>query len=122
MIAAHIELILIVTGAVTASMLIQFIAPKPVMRLVFGTAPTDPVSLTIARHWGLLIALLGALLVYAAFDPPLRGPVILVALVEKVVFVAFMLSPSIRQRGLAAMVGGADLLMSIVYAHYLAGF
>jgi hypothetical protein len=54
MIDAHIELILIVTGAITAIALLQFIAPTSVLRMIFGEAPTDKVGLAVARHWGLL--------------------------------------------------------------------
>jgi EamA domain-containing membrane protein RarD len=43
MIGAHIDLILIITGAVTAIALLQFIAPAPVLRMIFGKAPTDDV-------------------------------------------------------------------------------
>src|SRR5262249_36134606 len=69
MIAMHIELILIVTGVATATMLIQFFAPLPVLRLIYGEAPTDGVTVALARHWGLLIFCVGVLLIYAAFSP-----------------------------------------------------
>ena len=74
MITTHIELILIVTGAATATMLSQFFAPLPVLRLIFGEAPIDVVSVTLARHWGLLIFCAGALLIYAAFYPRFASP------------------------------------------------
>ena len=51
MIGANIELILIVTGALTAIALLQFIAPAPVLCVIFGEAPTDKVGLAVARHW-----------------------------------------------------------------------
>ena len=60
MIATHIELILIVTGAATATMLSQLFAPLPVLRLIYGEAPTDGVTVALARHWGLLIFCVGA--------------------------------------------------------------
>jgi hypothetical protein len=50
MIGAHIELILIVTGALTAVALLQFIAPASVFRMIYGEAPTDEVGLAVARH------------------------------------------------------------------------
>ena len=62
MIGAHIELILIVTGALTAIALLQFIAPASVLRMIYGEAPTDKVGLAVARHWGLLAFLVGAIL------------------------------------------------------------
>src|SRR5262252_10505340 len=83
MIGAHIELILIVTGALTAIALLQFIAPASVLRMIYGEAPTDEVGLAVARHWGLLTFLVGALLVYAAFHPSVRGPAMVVAVIEK---------------------------------------
>jgi hypothetical protein len=57
MIGTHIELILIVTGALTAVVaLLQFIVPVPMLRVIYGKAPLDEVSLFLARHWGLLVA------------------------------------------------------------------
>jgi len=46
MIGAHIELILIVTGALTAIALLQFVAPAPILRMIFGA--TDEVGLAVA--------------------------------------------------------------------------
>ena len=63
-----IQLILIVTGAVAAIAVLQLIAPAPVLRMIFGEAPTDEVGLAVARHWGLLTFLIGALLIYAVAD------------------------------------------------------
>ena len=47
MIGAHIELILIVTGAITAIALFQFIAPRPVLRMIYDEVPTDEVPLAL---------------------------------------------------------------------------
>ena len=99
MIGAHIEVILIVTGALTAVALLQFIAPLPMPRLIYGEAPVDEVSLFLARHWGLLIFLIGVLLIYAAFHPDLRA----------------------SATPLAAIAVG-DSLIALVYVLYLAGF
>ena len=53
MIGAHIELVLIVTGIITAIAVLQLIAPASVLRMIFGEAP-DELGLAVARHWGLL--------------------------------------------------------------------
>ena len=120
-IATHIEIILIITGAVTATMLSQFFAPLSVLRLVYGEAPLDAVSVALARHWGLLIFCVGALLVYAAYVPPLRAPIMVVAVLEKVGLGVCVLGTSLRRRGMAAVLAGGDLLMALVYVLYLAG-
>jgi hypothetical protein len=67
MTGANIELILVVTGAITAIALLQFITPAPVLRMIYGKDPADEVGLAVARHWALLVFLVGALLIYAAF-------------------------------------------------------
>ena len=121
MITTHIELILIVTGAATATMLSQFFAPLPVLRLIFGEAPIDVVSVTLARHWGLLIFCAGALLIYAAFYPPVRVPMLVFAVIEKVAFGVGVLGTSLRRQGIAAVLAGGDLLMALVYLFYLSG-
>ena len=86
MIAAHIEQILIVTGAATALAVAQFVAPPQVLRLTYGQAPSDAASLMLARHWGLLIGCIGILLIYSAFYTPVRVPVMVFAVIEKVAF------------------------------------
>lgn len=121
MIATHIELILVVTGAATAIAVGQFIAPLPVLRLTYGEAPTDPVSVALARHWGLLIFCVGALLVYAAFHPPIRAPIMVFAVIEKVAFAGCVLGTSLRKHRVAAAMAAADLLIAVVYGLYFAG-
>jgi len=63
--------------------LLQFVAPAPILRMIFGA--TGEIGLAVARHWGLLIFLVGALLIYAAFHPWVRGPAMVVAVIEKAV-------------------------------------
>ena len=121
MIAAHIELILLVTGGATAIAVAQLIAPLQLLRLTYGEAPVDPVSVALARHWGLLIFCVGVLLIYAAFHPPIRVPIMVFAMIEKVGFAACVLGTSLRRRRAAAAMAAADLLMAVVYGLYFAG-
>ena len=121
MIAANIEPILVLTGAVTAIAVGQFFAPAQFLRLAYGEAPADPVSVALARHGGLLIFCVGVLLIYAAFRPPVRMPVMVFAFVEKVAFAACVLGTPLRRRRVAAAMAAADLLMAVVYGLYLAG-
>jgi hypothetical protein len=122
MIGAHIDLILIVTGAVTAIALLQFIAPARVLRMVFGKPPADQVGLAVARHWGLLTFLVGALLVYAAFHPSVRGPAMVVAVIEKVALGLGIFGTSLRTHPAAAAAAAGDSLIALIYVLYLAGF
>jgi hypothetical protein len=122
LIGAHIELILIVTGVLTAIALLQFITPAPVLRMIYGEAPTDEVGLAVARHWGLLTFLVGALLIYAAFDPSVRGPAVTVAAIEKAALGFGVFGTSLRNHPAAAAIAAGDSLFAVVYILYLAGF
>ena len=122
MIGAHIELVLIVTGIITAIAVLQLIAPASVLRMIFGEAPTDEVSLAVARHWGLLIFLIGGLLVYAAFHPSVRGPATVVAVIEKAALGLGVFGTSLRTHPAAAAIAAGDSLIALIYVLYLAGF
>jgi hypothetical protein len=122
MIGAHIEFILIVTGCLTATAILQFIAPTPVLRAIDGKAPTDEVGLALARHWGLLVFLIGILLIYAAFHPAVRDPVMVVAVVEKLALGAGVFGTSLRKYPAAVAIAAGDSVIALVYVLYLADF
>jgi len=122
MVGAHIEVILIVTGALTAIALLQFIAPAPVLRMIYGEAPIDKVGLAIARHWGLLTFLVGALLIYAAFHSAVRGPAMVIAVTEKAALGLGVFGTSLRAHPVAAAIAAGDSLIALIYVLYLAGF
>ena len=121
MLAAHIELILLITGLATAGALVVFVAPVPVMKMLFGQAPSDAPGLFVTRHWGLLVCLVGALLIYAAYHPEVRVPTLIVAVVEKAALVLGVLISPFRRRPTMLAVALADGGMAAVYAIYLIG-
>jgi hypothetical protein len=121
MLAAHIELILLITGLATAGVLVVFLAPVPVIKLLFGQAPSDALGVFIARHWGLLVWLVGALLIYAAYHPEVRAPTLIVAIVEKAALVLGLLISPFRQRPTVLAMALADATMAAVYLVYLTG-
>jgi hypothetical protein len=120
-ISAHIEIILIVTGAATAIALIQFIAPSSVFRVICGAVPADMVSIALARHWGLLIFLIEILLIYAAFHPSIRDPAMAVAAVEKLALGAGVFGTSLRSQPVATAIATGDSLIALIYLLYLVG-
>ena len=121
MLAAHIEWILLITGFATAGALVLTLAPVTMLKMLFGQAPSDALSLLIARHWGLLVCLVGALLVYAASHAESRVPTLIVAIVEKVAFALGMFLSPFRRRPAVLVMALADSGMSAVYVLYLAG-
>src|SRR5437870_3961782 len=121
MLAARIELILLITGLATAGALVLFLAPVTMMKLLFGQAPSDALGLLIARHWGLLVCLVGALLIYAAYHAELRVPTLIVASGEKAAFALGMFTSPFRQRPTVLVMALADAGTAAVYLMYLTG-
>jgi len=121
MLAAHIELILLITGLATAGALVVVLAPVTMMKMLFGQAPSDALSLLIARHWGLLVCLVGALLIYAAYHAEIRIPTLIVAVVEKAAFALGILISPFRRRPAVLVMALVDAGMAAVYLMYLTG-
>jgi hypothetical protein len=121
LITSNIETVLIVTGALTAVGLAPFVAPSWVLRHTFGEVQSGPAGITLARHWGLLLFCVGALLVYSAFHPQLRAPAVVLASIEKVGFVACVLGTGLRKRQIVASMAAADAVMVLIYVLYLVG-
>jgi hypothetical protein len=121
MLAAQIEWILLITGLATAGALVLFLAPVPMLKTLFGQAPSDALSLLIARHWGLLVGLVGALLVYAAYHAEIRVSTLVVAIIEKVVIALGMFISPFHRRTPVLVMALADAGMTAVYLMYLIG-
>jgi hypothetical protein len=77
--------------------------------------------MVVARHWGLLLFCVGALLIYAGFHPAVRKPAVVLASVEKAGFVACVFGTSLRRRPAVAMMAAADAVMVLLYGLYLSG-
>jgi hypothetical protein len=121
MLAAHTEWILLITGLATAGAVLLFLAPVTMMRMLFGQVPSDALNLLIARHWGLLVFLVGTLLIYAAHHAEARVPTLMVAIVEKAVFALGTFLSPFRSRPAVLLMALADAGMAAVYVMYLTG-
>jgi hypothetical protein len=119
-IVANIRPIMILSGVLTLTMVYAVIAPEAALRSTFGESVTGPVANIVVRNWGALIALIGAMLIYAAGKPALRPLALTIAGASKAVFIALVLSHGGRflpyQAGIAVVV---DLLWVVVFAAYL---
>ena len=121
MISRYIKPILVVTGIITASMIVAFFAPAIVLNQLFAEPPSDAVSLAITRHWGLLVFCFGGLLVWSAYRPEIRKPVLVFTIVEKVALVLGILLLPLPLKSGAYVAAGTDATFSIIYLLYLAG-
>jgi len=119
-IVTHVHWIMIVSGVLTATMIYAAIAPEAALRSTFGETLNGPLARIIVRNWGALIALVGGMLIYGAFDPPGRPLILVVAGLSKAVFIALVLSQGRRYLGHQAGIAIAiDLVMIGLFAWYL---
>jgi len=114
MLDSHAGAILIVTGALTLLASAAIVAPAAILRTVFGSPMPDRVARAVTRHWGLLVALFGALLVYAGYHPQVRTPVMLAAAIEKL-GVGAIFGFALPRRPLLVAVIAGDAAMAILY-------
>ena len=119
-IARNIQWIMLVSGALTCTMAYAAIAPQAALLSTFGETLQGPVAEIVVRNWGMLITLMGAMLIYGAFNPPVRSFALIIAGISKLVFIALVLSQGARFLGHQAGVAIAiDLLWLIVFVCYL---
>ncbi|MBV8221769.1 MAG: hypothetical protein JO293_00235 [Candidatus Eremiobacteraeota bacterium] len=111
---------LLITGVLTAGAVIVAIAPAPALKLLFGAERIDALLWLIARHWGLLVSLVGGLLIYAAYHPDVRAPVMIVGIAEKLAIGALIFGSRFRTKPGAAIVATADTMMAVAYIVLLA--
>jgi hypothetical protein len=119
-IVANIGRIMLVSGVLTLTMVYAAIAPESAVQSTFGESLSGPVASVIVRNWGALIGLMGAMLIYGAFNPHVRSMALAVAGASKVVFIALVLSQG--QRFLTQQAGVAiaiDAIWVAVFGAYL---
>jgi len=121
-IASKAKWILLVGGLLTLTMIYAALAPEAALRSTFGESLAGPVAAIVVRSWGALVALVGAMLVYAAFRPAVRPLVLVVAGVSKLVYVVLVLTsgfPFLAHPVRVSMV--VDSLLVLLFAACLAG-
>ncbi|GEM_PF-3931026 len=123
MISENIRLILILTGALTTAATIGFfLSPRNLIRRVFHWEEISPRLLLVTMFSGMVGALVGALMIYAAFDPRLRVPAVVVAILEKVIFAGAVFLSPLKKYGLVKWAAIGDSFMALLYVGYLFGF
>ena len=116
----NMQWVLVAAGVLTFTMIQAVFAPRATMRAFFGEAPESAVADLLMRNWGALVAAGGVLLIYAAFNPAIRPPVLIYVGAGKLVFIALVLMQGgaflRKQAGIAIIVDG---VMVALFAAYL---
>jgi len=121
-IVAKMKWIMLTSGMLTCTMFYAAIAPQAALRATFGESIEGPLAEIIVRNWGALITLVGAMLIYGAYDPPSRPLIVTVSGLSKLVFVVLVLAYGRQylghQAGLAIVI---DLFMVVLFIGFLTG-
>jgi hypothetical protein len=112
--------IMLVSGGLTCTMFYAAIAPQPALQSTFGESIDGPVANIVVRNWGVLIALMGGMLIYGAYNPTVRFLVLTVAGLSKIAFITLLLIAGRQfldsQAGTAIV---SDLLQVTAFALYM---
>jgi hypothetical protein len=118
-IVGNIDWVLIVSGALTCSMIVMALAPRFAMRSTFGEVAEGPVANLVARSWGAMIFASGLMLIYAAYHAEARLPILLYSIAGKLGFAGLVLTePRFRRAG-ALITAGGDLVIVALLVLYL---
>jgi hypothetical protein len=121
-ITKQIRWIMMISGALTCTMLYAAFAPTAALTSNFGASLTGPVADVVVRNWGVLIGLVGVMLIYGSFETTVRRFVLWIAGSSKLTFIGLVL---IFGRDLLAhqvrVAVVIDAIWVIVFAVYLVG-
>jgi len=121
-IVAKMKWLMLVSGALTCTMFYAAMAPQAALRSTFGESLEGPVAEIVVRNWGALIGLVGAMLLYGAFNPRSRPLILAVAGLGKLIFIGLVLAHGSRYLGQQAGIAIAiDLVMVALFIGYLVG-
>ena len=119
-IVAQMKWIMLVSGSLTCTMIFAAIAPPAALNSTFGASvEMRPLTEIIIRNWGALIALVGAMLIYGAFNIESRPLILTVSSISKLIFIALVLIYSRAYLGQAGIAIGIDIIAVGFFLSYL---
>ena len=119
LIVAKIKWIMLVSGVLTLTMLYPAIAPQAALRGMFGETLEGPLAEIVVRNWSVVIALIGAMLIYGAYHAAVRPLVLTIAAVSKLIFILLILAQGARylgqQAGIAIAIDAVWVVLFVLY-------
>jgi len=120
-ISKHIKWVMLMSGVLTCTMLYAAIDPQAALLGTFGETISGPLAEVVVRNWGVLITLIGAMLIYGAFEPGHRTLIIVVATISKVAFIGLVVTIGNQYLSKAGIVIAFDFGVVIIFLLYLVG-
>ena len=113
--------ILVASGVITAAAgLAALLFPRLFLWIGFGS-DCPPSSEFFVRHWGVLLVVVAALIVYSAFVPAARVPILVAAAIEKFAIGLLVFFGPMERTGAMTILAIGDGIFAILYVAYLAG-
>ncbi len=113
-----IKPVMLISGLITCPMIYAAIAPEAALQSTFGEALSGPLAQLLVRNWAILITLVGAMLIYGAFQPVVRNLVLLVASASKIAFIALVVAYGFSDTSAGAAIW-LDAAFVILFAVFL---
>jgi hypothetical protein len=120
--ASSIGWILVASGIITAGAgLAALLFPHLFLRLGFGVESPASSLLFFVRHWGVLIFVVAALIIYSAYALIIRAPVLAAAATEKFAIGLLTFFGPMKRTTVMTAIAIGDGVFAILYVAYLAG-
>lgn len=113
----NMKLVMILSGALTFTMVFAAIAPQEALNSMFGVNLKGPLAEVVVRNWGALIALIGGMLIYGAFNIAVRQLVLIVAVLSKAIFIALVITNGFGEK--LTITISFDAVLIIIFSTYL---
>src|SRR5262245_51282896 len=88
---AKFKWIMMLAGLVSCAAVWGVIQPKDAEKYLFDKALKGDLGEIVVRDWAVLLTLVGVMLIYGAFQPQHRTPILIGASINKLAFVVLML-------------------------------
>jgi len=118
-IIGNMKWIMLLSGALTCTMFYAAIAPQAALQSLFGVSlESEILAEIIVRNWGALITIMGAILIYGAFNASSRTLVLTVSGLSKLIFMGLVLvygQQYLNKAGIAIAIDAVSVLLFIGY-------
>ena len=113
----NIKWIMLISGAITFTMVFAAITPQLALNSMFGSSLEGALAEVVVRNWGALIALIGGMLIYGAYKEEVRSLVLSVAALSKIIFITLVISNGFGSKLLTAIT--LDAIFIFIFLVYL---
>jgi hypothetical protein len=122
MLRSFIEWILIISGLITAvAGLVALLFPHFQLRSTYGVENPASIAVFFVMHWGVMVFVVGCLIIYSAYTPAIRVPVLIAAAFEKFALGLLVFFGPVRRTSGMTTSAVVDGVFAILYVVYLVG-